>query len=301
MHPTKTRLSYYAPPPCTTLSSTVFLDARCPPPHSLSCPPCPPPRPGPFPTPTYITPRRLTTSSSSTSSAAATSSPSDGVSGSSLPSLGQFPSTPAFDIGDDDLTLLDANLITVASSSSSNSGSGSSGGSRRTPRASDQPPQGSRRAEASATATPTGTPRRLRNNSSSSDSTIGRGGAGASWGGGDASSSTTTTAAAAAAIPTGASLGAGSGSALEVSPKSVLWFAYRKYRLVVCLDLSASMCTGRWWGIPVELFVDATMKYIQVRRTWCGVGAVFCFVAVCLVCRRGPSGARSVAYSCVLV
>lgn len=59
-------------------------------------------------------------------------------------------------------------------------------------------------------------------------------------------------------------------------PMSEMWFAHKKYRVVVCLDMSESMSTERWWGMPAHYVVDATIKYIQV----CALLLRLCFVFV---------------------
>ena len=164
-----------------------------------------------------------------------------------------LPSAASLEIDDGDLTLLDADVVISTRN-------------RRTFAAPDQTPTpGSRRAA----------PKRLLRSSSGGGSSTGEiniPGAGptgkqlASEQAGSGRGATTSVATVATA---------GVGSSLEVSPRSILWFAHRKYRLVVCLDLSASMCLGRWWGMPVELFVDATMKYIQVCVSPLDFGRLF--------------------------
>lgn len=66
-----------------------------------------------------------------------------------------------------------------------------------------------------------------------------------------------------AAVP-GVAGRARAGVGLRVTPQSELWFAHRKYRVVVCIDLSASMVTERWWGMPIHFVVEATMKFLKV-------------------------------------
>lgn len=80
----------------------------------------------------------------------------------------------------------------------------------------------------------------------------------------------------------------GGWGALDVSPSSALWFAHRKYRVVVCLDMSASMFTERWWGMPMHFIVDATMKFIQV---WSSLSR-FCRPILSRLCVPSSSYAR---------
>lgn len=58
--------------------------------------------------------------------------------------------------------------------------------------------------------------------------------------------------------------GGGYGRGVQVLPASEIWFAHRKYRVVVCLDLSTSVFAQRWGEMPADSFVDATMMYIEV-------------------------------------
>lgn len=53
---------------------------------------------------------------------------------------------------------------------------------------------------------------------------------------------------------------------LIITPHTELWFAHRKYRVVMCLDVSSSMKSIRLWGIPSDFLVEATMLYVRVRR-----------------------------------
>ncbi|CAM9608133.1 unnamed protein product, partial [Choristocarpus tenellus] len=62
------------------------------------------------------------------------------------------------------------------------------------------------------------------------------------------------------------------GMDLEVMPMSELWFGYRKYRLVVCLDMSSSMLEQQCWtcvldqerrGMPLMHLLEASMDIIQ--------------------------------------
>lgn len=58
--------------------------------------------------------------------------------------------------------------------------------------------------------------------------------------------------------------GGGYGRGVQVLPASEIWFAHRKYRVVVCLDLSTSVFAQRWGEMPADSFVDAAMMYIEV-------------------------------------
>lgn len=76
-------------------------------------------------------------------------------------------------------------------------------------------------------------------------------GCGVNNGAGDANSSTS-------------SAPGGVGRELQVLPASEIWFAHKKYRVVVCLDLSTSVFHQRWGDMPADSFVDAVMLFVEV-------------------------------------
>lgn len=79
--------------------------------------------------------------------------------------------------------------------------------------------------------------------------------------------------------------GGGSGGGLEVVPASKIWFAHKKFRVVVCLDLSSSAFHLRWGGMPAEFYVDAVMTYIEVCFSCAEIRIAGClFVCDCSRC-----------------